>query len=223
MGAIGNPLHTWLRRNPQPAKLRLDGRLIIAVSPDGKSRWADCIESIGAAGATKVEALNEAGETLRTTRVDVDESLDLEEAAAKRARDAEQDKQGQFVQIARLIQEANDAGAARHADAYSLAFDKMVGMVQILSDRMAGLESAWQGTLESRAVELQNATPEAEEVDPAGAAIGTLIQMAAARDSRASTTPNTPAQATVQAAVVKAAVQRAARSKPSAPPKGKRK
>jgi hypothetical protein len=79
--------------------------------------------------------------------------------------------------------EAGDRGARRHAEAYGVAFEKMTDLVGIIAQRLTGIENAWQETLEKRAASLD--TEEAPEGnDVAGAMVGNLIQMAAAKQQR---------------------------------------
>jgi hypothetical protein len=103
-----------------------------------------------------------------------------------------------LVELARLLNEAHDAGAARAGAAYQANLSFQTQMTQVLTDRLTGLENAWQETLEERAAELRSQMPEQESDDPAGKMIAHVVSMAAAKAERApapAATPPTPAAA----------------------------
>ena len=54
-------------------------------------------------------------------------------------------------ELAALILEATDRGARRHAEAYTLAFEKMTHIVTMSLERLGSLEVAWQQALNDRA------------------------------------------------------------------------
>lgn len=171
---MGVHLHSWLRRIPVPDKLRLDGKHLFKVG-DGPKRWREALDYIESVSPSRIECLNADGDVTRTTAIEVEKPAD-DESDAKPAK-------GRDVELARIIMEAGDRGAARHAEAYAMSFGKMTELVQILADRMTGLENAWQDTLERRADEL-NKAPQGDDDDAAGAMVGNLIQLAAARQNQ---------------------------------------
>ncbi len=85
--------------------------------------------------------------------------------------------------LARLICEAHDAGARRHAESYALAFQENTKLVQILAQRLGGLEQAWQKAMQQTAQAQANAMVAAADAasqsdDPAGGAIATMLASA---------------------------------------------
>lgn len=160
-------LVTWLRRRPQPAKLRLDGKKIIAMGT-GARKWSEARETLEALSWEQIEALNEDGDVIRVSGGDDEPAKPL--PSEGKSREAE---------LAALILEATDRGAQRHAEAMTLAFEKVCALAQTLSDRGTQLEQAWQALLVQRANELQAASPEGG--DDAGRMVGSLLTLAAAQ------------------------------------------
>lgn len=186
-----HPLAAWLRKIPMPSKVRVDGKSVLSVGT-GKSRWKDIIDSVVHQGGQSIEALNSDGEVLRTTTIEIEASPEEVQATKK--------SESRDVELARIIMEAGDRGASRHAEAYAVAFAEMTGLVRIVSDRMAGLETAWQTTLENRAAEMLRPT-EGENGDEAGGLIAKVVELAMARQQR------TTAAAVVKSEAVKSAVK----------------
>jgi hypothetical protein len=167
-----SPLRRWLRREPHPVRLRCDGR-DVAVGT-GNNKWRDTEDSVVALSPSKVEALDANGVLLRVYRLDGDEDED---------KGAEEEKpKTELEAMARMLLEAHDAGAQRHAEAYALAFTKMVELVQILSTRLGGLETAWQRAMKETARAQADALLAAQEAqqneDPAGQAIAMMAAAA---------------------------------------------
>lgn len=140
-------LKSWLRRVPQPQKLRCDGKKTVLVG-QGKNKWRDALITIEGLQPSLLEALDGDDAVIRATQLQGD---DDDEGGAKPV-DAKDDDQ--LSRIARIVLEATDAGAKRHAEAYQLAFQENTKLVALLADRMSKLEGAWQTTLENRAAEL---------------------------------------------------------------------
>jgi hypothetical protein len=168
-------LSSWVRRVPIPDKLRLDGKHLFKVG-NGPKKWREALDYIESVHPSQVECLNAEGEVTRTTKVDFGETED--ESDEKKSKGSSRD-----IELANIIMEAGDRGARRHAEAYGVAFTKMTDLVGIIAERLTGIENAWQETLENRAAALQS-TEEPESQDPAGAMVGQLINMAAAKQQR---------------------------------------
>jgi len=191
----GINLRAWLLRVPHPASIRLDGKTKVVIG-DGKSRWKDALEVIADAQAGKVECLDEHGDVLRVTRLDYADQGDAADENGKKApRGAI--TSDVLIELARLLNEAHDAGAARATAAFSANLHFQQQMTQVLTDRLTGLENAWQDTLENRAAELRAAIPDVENADPAGQMLAHVVSMAAAKAERApaATPPIPPAVA----------------------------
>jgi len=172
--ATASALRRWLRRTPQPTKIRLDGEKVVAVA-QGANQWAVTEETVLALNPSRIEALDSTGLVLRALNLRDEE----DDEPAKKTPVAED----RFNQFARLLNEAHAAGATQHAEAYTKAFDYMVRLVDTFAQRLTGLEKAW-----SQAI-TQSAQAQAEAVlargegngDPAGAAIAAMIAAQAAR------------------------------------------
>jgi hypothetical protein len=178
--SVDGTLRNWLRRVPTPVALRLDGKQKVLIGSNPHTRWKDVQAVIEQAEPELIEALDPENNVLRVkviTRED-DTPDDSQAAAAARMRDENRD-----VQMANIILEAGDRGARRHGEAYALAFEKMYGLVELLSQRLGGLEQAWQETLNQRAEDL--VARAAENPDGADAnLIGKVLELAAMREER---------------------------------------
>lgn len=205
-------LRAWLLRLPHPTSIRLDGKTKVVIG-DGKSRWKDALEVIADAQAGKVEALNESGDVLRVTRLEYPETTASDDDEPKKApRGTSSLDVGTVIEIARLLNEAHEAGAARVGKAYQANLEFQTTMTQVLTDRLTGVENAWQETLEERAEQLRNAVPEGEGTDDtAGRMIAHVVSMAAAKAERAP--KPAPAAVPAPAPAAKARVAKKGRSK----------
>ena len=171
-------LRRWLRRAPQPVKLRVDGRDVAIAT--GANQWAVTEESVLALSPSRIEAIDANGVCLRAMQFDRDED-DKDDKDDKDKGDA---GKTELVLLARLLAEAHDAGARRHAEAYALAFAENTHLVQILAERLSGLESAWQKAMQETAKAQASAVlaqAQQSDNDPAGAAIGAMLTTALAR------------------------------------------
>jgi len=168
-----------------PVKLRVDGQDVAIAT--GARMWVVTEETVLALNPSKIEALDAKGVVLRAHTFERDDDDDHDERAAAA------EKRSELVLLARLIAEAHDAGARRHAEAYALAFTENTRLVQVLSARLGGLESAWQKAMQQTAQAnadaiLANAQ---QSDDPAGNAIaGMMAQMALASAAQAKPKPN---------------------------------
>jgi hypothetical protein len=163
-------LKSWLRRSPPATKLRFDGKRVYVVG-QGKTKWVDAENAIAAYAPTLLEALNEDENVLRVTQ--------LEPGGASDAPTEDPKNVSRDVELARIILEATDRGAMRHAEAYTLAFAENTKLVQILAERLGGLETAWQQSLidKANAANAGDGTPD----DPAEAAVLSMLNGAARR------------------------------------------
>lgn len=135
------PLQRWLQRNPQPKQLRCtDGddeeRLVkIGVL---RTKWRDATRA--AEGFARVEALDGDGAVLRVW--EDPELADGEAAAAPPKGVSSED--ARLMQFAKLLNDVADKSAARHADAYKMAFDLIAELARGQIERAQALERAWQ-------------------------------------------------------------------------------
>lgn len=164
-------LRNWLRRAPSPVKVQVDDRTVLV--GEGRSKWAELESTILTMQPKRLVLLDADGNILRTTELDgTDEVAD--------PADATKDTRSDLVQLADLISKAHDSGAARHAAAYELAFTKQVELVQILAERLAGLEEAWMKLLGQHA-ELMGKLAEAAEGGDEAGLVGSMMELAAAK------------------------------------------
>jgi len=176
-------LRRWLRRSPQPRKLRVDGRKVDVA--DGGNCWAVTEETVLAMRPTRIEALDSNGTVLRAISLDRDD-----EDAASTDEPKPAAYEDQLTRLARIISDAHDAGAKRHEAAYAIAFSKFAELVQILSVRLGGLENAWQKAMSAtaqaqaeRLIAEQLAAASGDGGDPVAPAILAMLGQAAAHAS----------------------------------------
>lgn len=164
-------LRRWLRRDPRPARFRVDGRDVAI--PSSGNVWADLESTILALGGTRIEAIAADGALIRATELESDADGEPVVTAPAPGQHAASD----IAIFARLISEAHDAGAKRHAQAYELAFARHTELVAILAQRLSGLETAWQKAMNQLAqaqaeAAMASATP---PEDPAAGAIAAML------------------------------------------------
>jgi hypothetical protein len=93
---VSDRLRSWLRRQPQPAKLKLDDAKSIVV-PEGRGRWRTLLETLAAHAPKKLEALDADDKPLRATACtqedwqDEDEDDDRERRSGAPTRDIDID------------------------------------------------------------------------------------------------------------------------------------
>jgi len=84
-------IRAWLRRSPQPASLLIEteegDEKRIRISDDARNRWKSAVESVHAAGAVKVQALDEEGTILRAIRLESEEAQEDPHEAMQRQAD----------------------------------------------------------------------------------------------------------------------------------------
>jgi hypothetical protein len=168
-------LRSWMRRNPPATHLRFDQKKILELGK-GKTKWADAERAVESYQPKLIECLNAEGHVLRVTQVEAPEEEHEEEKVPLN------EKTSELVQVARIIAESNDKAVARHEAFARMAFEKNFELVQVLSDRMSGLEAAWQQSIALREAQVDEAQANAseEEADPTTSVLGNLIQLASA-------------------------------------------
>ena len=154
-------VRAWLQREPHPVRIRctLSGgdEKTVRIG-DSRSRWRDA--AAACAGAVRLEAVNDAGETLRVLDLDGEGN----EAAGKLAKlAAPAGGESQLAELGRIISEAADASALRHAEAYRLAYEQQALLVGVLSQRLQALERAWHRLLMSSEAPSPDADPNAAD------------------------------------------------------------
>jgi hypothetical protein len=170
-------LRRWLRRTPQPRKLRVDGRKVDVAS--GVNCWAVTEATVLAMSPTRIEALDSTGTVLRAISLDREDAGDDDAPAPARV----DPNETELVRLARIINDAHDNGAKRHADAYRLAFEENTKLVRILAERLGGLEEAWQEAMGAAAQARADAVIAQagnEDGDLAGQAVAQMLGNAGA-------------------------------------------
>lgn len=128
-------LRRWLEKQPRPASVRgydADGDERMVRISTARSKFSDAEAALGA--CITCEALDAEGAVLRV----------YEGHTASSSRGGSKNpSETNIAELARIIADASDKAALRHADAYRLAYEQQVQLVKILSERLAGLEKAW--------------------------------------------------------------------------------
>jgi hypothetical protein len=135
-------LRRWLRRQPQPAKLRVDGRDVAI--PTERSPWAALEATVLAMEASKVEAFAADGTVIRVVRLDGDDD-DVEPADEVTAVGSPQ--MLDVVAMSKLLAEAHKEGYA----ALNRANEENTRLVGLVLERLSGVEHAYAATLKQLA------------------------------------------------------------------------
>jgi hypothetical protein len=139
-------LRNWLKQEPVPRRIRMtdaEGETKTIRVNDTKSRWRDAEKSL--AQAVRCEALDAEGDTLRVWDAESEQAIEVRVSEAMRGHRSE------LAELARIINDAHDNSAQRHAEAHRQGMDALVALVKVLSERLFGLEKAWHGLLMSQA------------------------------------------------------------------------
>lgn len=142
MASSRSDLRRWLEKQPRPASVRgfdADGEERAIRIGTQRSKFADAEAAL--AGCVRAEALDADGAILRV--------CDLADEPRSAGAGAGAGAHTDIAQFARILADASDRAALRHADAYRLAYEQQVQLVSILSERLAGLEKAWHRLLMS--------------------------------------------------------------------------
>lgn len=145
------PLRHFLSRAPAPSSLRAmrgDGSAVAIAIQATRRRWSDAEAAIPD-DATRVEALDSEGRVLRVHALDADVD-DGRGASPSSGSSSSVGVPVTPMELARIVLEATDAGAKRHAAAYEATQAELVALVRVIADqhhaaqrRLAALESAW--------------------------------------------------------------------------------
>ena len=146
-------LRHWLRRPPQPAKLRVDGRDVSI--PSTAYKWAELAETIEGLGASRVEALGPNGEILRALSLEsatpeadpVSAELAAERAREERADRAERDRVADAVAVARIVSDASRQAVELHAATYSRVLERYEALVSLTVQRLGVMERGYHSAM----------------------------------------------------------------------------
>lgn len=162
------PLRHWLARTPCPRAIRCvlpEGEPVTIAIGAGRKRWSDA-EGAVPPDASRVEALDASGAVLRAySLVDGD---DAPARAPGGAAPGATTIPATPIELARIVLDATDAGARRHAAAYEATMGELVALVRVIAEqhalaqrRLAALEHAHARMIRSVA----SAAPEADAGD----------------------------------------------------------
>jgi len=196
-------LRHWLRRSPQPSRLRADGRdLAIPATP---YKWAELAETIEGLGATRIEALGPDGQVLRalsleaaTPEVDPAAAERAEQlAAGERAERAERDRVRDAAEIARVISDASDRAVMRHTETFGRVLERYEALVSLTVQRLAIMERGYHQAMiasaqAQREAILARAEQEASANGDGGSLLPALIQAGSMLLGPASPSPEPP-------------------------------
>jgi hypothetical protein len=137
-------LRSWLRRNPQPAEIRVinedDEEKVIKLSSDARNRWKGAEEAIYSARARSVQCLDADGAILRAMPITTDaegNEVDDSEVLAKRY---EKELKGERRELGLVLDRYGDRlneAFERGAAAANVSQDNLVQLVQILTQNLS--------------------------------------------------------------------------------------
>lgn len=142
-------LRRWLRRHPQPVRLRVDGKDVAIAS--GANQWSTTEESIRALGGNRIEALDANGTCLRATTLGTTGAPPSDDDDDDRSSDRGRFRESDLVTMSRLLAESYQSGARQHAEAYEKGFSALLGLVGMVTNRLTALETAWQKSMHATA------------------------------------------------------------------------
>ncbi len=140
---MAHEIRRWLQKHPHPASLRCelaDGETKVIKLGVSRSKWRDA-ESAIPDDAVSVEALDNAGDTLRVM------NFELEGGGEQQAKTQRMSELGE---LARIITQSNRDAVEMHAKAFAQGHEVQVQMLRLMSDRLTGLERAWHKLLMSQ-------------------------------------------------------------------------
>jgi hypothetical protein len=149
-------IKNWLRRSPQPVRVRADGRDLAI--PQTPSKWADLAETLEGIGASQVEALDSEGRVLRALSLaTVADAPDPEIVREEREQKAERSRAAETAEITRVIIEGIDKATQRHSEMFNGVMNTMMGILRISTDRLATMERGYSAAMLSMAKAQQDA------------------------------------------------------------------
>lgn len=153
-------IRAWLRRMPQPATIRVDGKTVAI--PDSPSKWASLEETILSLDATLLEAVGADGEILRA--ISIGEDADEEQPAVSE-RDTEKDALDRLerersmsqiarhegirdaVAVAQVVSEACSRAVEQHAATYSRVLERYESLVSLSVTRLGIMERGYHSAM----------------------------------------------------------------------------
>lgn len=140
-------VRSWLRRVPQPSKIRLDNKKVVRVG-EGKNKWRDVVDVILTEHPHIVEALDSDGDVIRVTELEADGSESDQDA-----REPSQ-KSTELAQLAAIIKESWLEAANANRAQYEGIIAKYTELAQLVVNRNVQLETTVEKTWEEKAAEI---------------------------------------------------------------------
>lgn len=152
-------IRAWLRRMPQPATIRVDGKTVAI--PDSPSKWASLEETILSLDATLLEAVGADGEILRAISL----SEDAEDMDPVSERDTEKDALDRLerekslsqiarhegirdaVAVAQVVSDACARAVEQHAATYSRVLERYEALVSLSVTRLGIMERGYHSAM----------------------------------------------------------------------------
>ena len=141
---------SWLRKQPAPVVVQI-GEKKLTVAGESRTKWADIESSLLAIArdGDTISALDADGVILRSVVFDSERA---EEEPAPTTASATGEANADFmVLLAQKLNDAHDAGAKRHSEAYIASFNTMASLVEMMIDRMSRTEQMYANALKANA------------------------------------------------------------------------
>lgn len=141
---------SWLRRHPQPTRLRFDRKKEYRIAEQGKAKWRDALDAIALEQPSVLEALGEDGVVLRVTELNDPDAKEEDEKKKPSEWASLMVPAGLLEHFADLYADAYRLGAEQHAKAYVLAFGENTKLVTALSSQARSLQTSLEAQLAAR-------------------------------------------------------------------------
>lgn len=152
-------IRAWLRRMPQPATIRVDGKTVAI--PDSPSKWASLEETILSLDATLLEAVGADGEILRAISLSEDaedmdpvperdsekEALDRLEREKSLSQIARHEGIRDAVAVAQVVSDACARAVEQHAATYSRVLERYEALVSLSVTRLGIMERGYHSAM----------------------------------------------------------------------------
>lgn len=175
-------VRSWLRRIPQPVRVRLDRKKLLNVG-EGKNKWRDVVQVIELEQPSTLEALDADGSVIRMTELqDPAEPATTEVGAGPVGK-----LPPEFAVLqafGALLLDAYVKGAEQHAKAYELAFAENTKLVTALSQQSRNLQHSLEDQLAQRLANAEGGD------DGALSSLGPLMPMLEALMARQLSAPS---------------------------------
>lgn len=157
-----------LRSTKGLASIRCGDDLVKLTSSRG--RFAEAARAVESLDPDTIELLDADGAVLKVLQLreegdDSDGGDDLE-------------RLGDLGKLAKVIGDISDRAAARHENAYKVAFAAQTDLVRLIADRLNSLERAWQRVI---ALEYKRAAESSSDDGDLDGMMGGVIKLAAAK------------------------------------------